>query len=113
MNPECDIFWTRLRKKTGEVDENGNDIYDEVTTQETVEVPDEFTGKKRKVKIDVPVFEGRRLGEVKKAEFARRKAAGEEVQAQPTNTVVKTEYVQDASRAGGIPEHLKQEKKKA
>lgn len=112
MNPECDIEWKRLRKKTGEVDENGDDVYEEVATQETVEVPDEFTGKKRKVKIDVPVFEGRRIGEVKRAEFARRKAAGEEVQAQPTNTIVTTQVIQDAGR-GSIAEHLKPEKKKA
>lgn len=92
---ECQIVWSRKRVKVeGEFDEEGRDVYEDVTEQETIEVPDEYTGKKRKVKIDVPVFEGRFVGDVKKAEFARRKAAGEEVQAQPTNTVIQTTYGQ-------------------
>ncbi len=82
------IEWKRLRRPVeGEVDEFGNQLYEDVTSQETMEFPDPYTGKMRKTKVDVPMFEGRPLGEVRKEEFSRRKAAGEEQSAQPTNTV--------------------------
>lgn len=85
------IQWSRLRKPVeGEIDEEGNQLYEDVTTDETIEVPDEYTGKKRKVKIAVPVFEGRYLGDVKREEMRRRKAAGEELEANPSNMVIQT-----------------------
>lgn len=83
------IEWRRKRRPVdGEVDEEGNQLFEDITSTETMEVPDPYTGKMRKVKVEVPEFEGRPLGEIRKEEFARRKAAGEPNSAQPTNTVV-------------------------
>lgn len=105
------IVWSRKRKLVeGEVDENGNPVYEDVTEQETMEFPDPYTGKMRKTKVDVPTFEGRPLGEVRKEEFARRKAAGEEASAQPTNTVnmLQRGMASEGQTAG---DRVKQEKK--
>ena len=82
------IEWKRKRRIVeGEVDETGQQLYEDVTEQETLEFPDPYTGKMRKTKIDVPVFEGRYLADVRKEEFAKRKAEGVEASAQPTNTI--------------------------
>lgn len=105
------IQWSRLRKPVeGEVDEMGNQMYEDVTDQETMEFPDPYTGKMRKTKVNVPVFEGRPLGDLRREEFARRKAAGEEVSAQPTNTVnlLQTGMKSDGQTPG---DRVKQEKK--
>lgn len=105
------IQWTRLRKPVeGEVDETGAQLYEDVTAQETMEFPDPYTGKMRKTKIDVPMFEGRHLGDVRKAEFARRKAAGEEASAQPTNTINMLQRGM-ASEGQTAADRVKQEKK--
>lgn len=108
---DCPIEWKRLRTKTEEFDEQGGEIWEDVTETETIEVPDEFTGRKRKIKIDVPVFIGRLVGEVKNEEFKRRKAAGEMESAQPSNTIINTTYSQknDGQSAG---DKFKQEPKK-
>lgn len=93
LDGKTSILWSRLRKPLeGEFDEFGGQAYEDITTEETVEVPDEYTGKKRKIKIQVPVFEGRLLGDVKREEFARRKAAGEPVQVNPSNVVMMNTY---------------------
>jgi len=105
------IEWRRKRQPVeGEVDEFGNQLYEDVTEQETMEFPDPYTGKMRKTKVDVPTFEGRPLGEVRKEEFARRKAAGEEQSAQPTNTV---NMLQRGMQSEGqtAADRVKQEKK--
>jgi hypothetical protein len=105
------IEWKRKRSPVeGEVDEAGEQLYEDVTEQETMEFPDPYTGKMRKTKIDVPVFEGRYLADVRKEEFAKRKAAGQEQSAQPTNTVnmLQRGMASDGQTPG---DRVKQEKK--
>jgi hypothetical protein len=82
---KCDILWKRQQKKTDEVDENGMPVYADVTVPETVEAVDEYSGKTIKRKIDVPVFIGRKVGELRAEEFARRKEAGEPIYSNPSD----------------------------
>lgn len=76
-NCECDILWKRKIKPTGEVGEDGLPLYEDETTMETIEVVDEFSGKKEKKKVAVPIFVGRKVGELRAEDLKARMAAGE------------------------------------
>jgi hypothetical protein len=111
---ECDIEWRRMRKPTGEFDETGGEIHEDITEVQVIEVMDEFTGRKRKVKIDVPIFVGRRVGEVKREEFAKRKASGQVEVANPSNQVIQTviKNLNEGKTAGdAVAQHEKGGKK--
>jgi len=84
---ECDIIWYRKQRPTEEVDENGQTIYEDETVKEPIEVVDEFSGKKSKKMVDVPVFYGRKVGEVRAEEFKRRRDAGQPIFANPSDHV--------------------------
>lgn len=71
---ECKIVWFRKQRKTDELSDEGLPVYEDETVQETVEAIDEYSGKTIKRKIDVPVFIGRPLGEVR-AEGLKEKMA--------------------------------------
>ncbi len=88
----CPILWSRKLKDSGEVDDEGKPIMVDDTVDETVEVVDELSGKRRKVKVPRPQFIGRLVGELKAEEFARRKARGEAPVANPTNEIVNLQY---------------------
>ena len=87
---DCDILWTRKQKESEEIDENGKNIMVDDTVDETIEVVDDVSGKKRKMRVPRPVFVGRKVGELKAEEFARRKARGEPVYVVTSNEVVQT-----------------------
>jgi hypothetical protein len=89
VGPECkcDIMWFRKQRKTEEVNSQGQPIYEDETTMETLEMVDEFSGKPSKRKVAVPVFIGRKVGEVRAEEMKRRAAAGEEQVAHPNDVV--------------------------
>ncbi len=84
---KCDIIWFRKQKKTDEVNEQGLPIYEDETVIETIDRVNEFNGKTEKVKVPVPVFIGRKVGEVRAEEMKRRKAAGEVEVSHPSNHV--------------------------
>ena len=89
----CPILWKRKLKDSGEIDENtGAPILIDDTVDEMVEVVDELTGKKAKMKVARPQFEGRLVGELKAEELRRRAAKGETVYANPTNEVTMLNY---------------------
>ena len=86
---ECDILWCRKRKKSeGEYDDMGRPLMEDETVMEQIEVIDEYSGKKRKVQVPRPQFIGRKVGEMRAEEFARRDARGEARYANPTNDKV-------------------------
>ena len=99
VGPECkcDIMWFRKQKKTDEVGIDGRPIYEDETTVETLEVVDDFSGKKEKRKVNVPVFIGRKVGEVRAEEMKRRHEAGEPEFYNPSNHV-------NMKQVGGKPE---------
>jgi hypothetical protein len=80
-------MWFRKQRKTEEVNSQGQPIYEDETTMETLEMVDEFSGKPSKRKVAVPVFIGRKVGEVRAEEMKRRAAAGEEQVAHPNDVV--------------------------
>ena len=88
----CDILWRRLQKDSGEVDQDGRPIFKDDTTEETIEVVDDVTGTKMKMKVPRPQFVGYRVGVLRAQEFAARKARGEAEIANPTNEVIMTHY---------------------
>lgn len=83
---DCDILWQRKRKAVpGEFDAMGRPLFEDDVVDETIEVIDEYSGKKRKVKVPRPQFIGRKVGELRAEEFAARDARGEARFANPTN----------------------------
>lgn len=87
---DCDILWSRRLKKSDEFDDQGRPVMVDDTVEETIEVIDEYSGKKRRVKVPRPQFYGRKVGELRAEEFARRDAKGEPRYANPSDTIIMT-----------------------
>lgn len=89
---QCPILWCRKLKDSGEVDDYGQPIMVDDTVDELVEIVEEFSGKRKKVKVPRPQFIGRMVGELRAEEMRRRVARGEPAVANPTNEVNKLQY---------------------
>jgi len=84
--PDCDILWTRRQKMSNEFDEEtGQPLWEDETEEVELEVIEEFTGKRKKAMVPCPIFEGRKLSEVKREEYARRRSLGLVESDQPQN----------------------------
>lgn len=103
--PKCDIIWTTKPRGSGEFDDNGDEIMVPEMEKQTITVNDEWTKKPRKVTVEIPIFIGRRKGDVMRASRQAQAASGEGTQfSQPTNTINKLQ-VQDGSQ--NLKDHLK------